>query len=116
MQEFIFNYTCLNWMCNGGKPHPFGNYRHAIACGFSTIMWFAEIVESRDRLCGSGRPDFDEIGKTVVTMLWCTRPICNFANVVNMDIGFCVTKGLVKLRNTKYMSLNRFEDILCMLT
>ena len=59
-------------------------------------MWFAEIVEGRDIPCGSARPDFDDIGKTVVTILQCTRPICNCANVVNTDSGFCVTKGLVK--------------------
>ena len=58
-------------MCDGRKPHPFGNDRH-------TIMWFAEIVEGRDRPCGRGRPEFDEIGKTVVTIMRCTRPICNF--------------------------------------
>ena len=35
--------------------------RHNIACGFSKIVWFAEIVEGRDRPCEIGRPEFDEI-------------------------------------------------------
>ena len=61
-------------------------------------MWFAEIVEGRDLPCERGRPEFDDIGKTVRTMLRCTRPIWNCANVVIMDSGFCVTKGLVDLR------------------
>ena len=62
-------------MCVGRKTHPFGNERHTIACGLSTIMWFAEIVEGRDLPRERGRPEFDEIGKTVKTMLRCTRPI-----------------------------------------
>ena len=98
MQEFISKYTCPNWMWDGSKLRPFGNDRHTIACGLSTIMWFSEILEGRDRPCGSGRPEFDEIGKTLVTMLWFTRHTCNCAHVVNMDSGLCVTKGLVKLR------------------
>ena len=51
MQEFISNYTCPNWMCDGRKPQPFGK--------LSALMWFAEIVEGRYRPCGSGRPEFD---------------------------------------------------------
>ena len=43
------------------------------------------------------RPEFGEIGKTVGTMMWCTRPIWNCAKVVIMYSVFCVTKGLVEL-------------------
>ena len=69
MQEYISNCNCLAWMCVGFKPHPFGNERHAIACGLLTIIWFAEIVEGRNQPCERGRPEFGEIGKTVGTML-----------------------------------------------
>ena len=79
-------------MCDGCKPHPFGNDRH-------TIMWFAEIVEVRDSPRERKKPEFDEIGKTVGTMLRCTRPIWNCSKVVIIDSGLCVTKGLVKLLN-----------------
>ena len=85
-------------MCDGRKPQHFGNYSHTIACKLLKIMWFAEISEGRDRPCGPGRPDFDEIGKTVVTMLRYTRPICNFSNVFIMGSGLCVTNFLVNLR------------------
>ena len=68
-------------MCVGLNPHPLGNERHTIASGLSKTMWFAEIVEGRDRPCDLGRPEFGEIGKTVVTMLRCTRPIWEFAKV-----------------------------------
>ena len=86
-------------MCAGSKPHPFGNERHNIACGLSRIMWFVEILEGRYRPRERRIPEFDEIGKTVITMLGCTRPIWNCAKVVIVDSGLCVTKGLVELRN-----------------
>ena len=72
---------------------------HTIACGLLKIMWFSDIVEGRYRPRERGRPEFDNIGKTVVTILQCKRPIWNCAKVVIMDSGFCVTKGLVELRN-----------------
>ena len=62
-------------------------------------MCFSEIVEVRDIPCERRRPEFDEIGKTVVTILRCTRPIWNCAKVVILDSGFCVTKSLVEIRN-----------------
>ena len=55
------------------------------------------MVEGRYRSRERGRPGFDKIGKTVGTMLWYTRPIWNCANLVIMDSGLCVTKGLVEL-------------------
>ena len=62
MQEWISKYTCTAWMCVGRKNHHFGNERHTISCGLLTIMWFADIVEGRDRPCEHRRPQFDEIG------------------------------------------------------
>ena len=85
-------------MCVGRKSHPIGNERHAIACGLSTNMGFAEILKGRDSLCERGRPDFSEIGKKVGEIMQCTRPIWNCANVVIMDSGLCVTKVLVEMR------------------
>ena len=98
MQEWISKCTCPDWMCVGCKHHPFWNERHTIACGFSTIMWFAETVKRRDIPRERGIPEFYEIGKTLGTMMWCTRPIWNCAKAVIMDSGFCVTKGLGDLR------------------
>ena len=72
---------------------------HTIACGLLKIMWFSDIVEGRYRPRERGRPEFDNIGKTVVTILQCKRPICNCARVVIMNSEFCVTKGLVELQN-----------------
>ena len=84
-------------MCVGRKNHHFGNERHTISCGLLKIMWFVEIVEERDRPHERGRPEFDDIGKTLVTMLRCIRHIWNCEKVVIMDSGLCVTKSLVDL-------------------
>ena len=59
IQEWISKYTFPAWMCVGCKPHHVRNERYTIACGLSTIMWFAEIVEGMDRPCERGRPEFD---------------------------------------------------------
>ena len=98
MQEWISKYTCPAWMFVGRMHYPFGNERHNISCGLSTIMWFLEIVGGRYRPCECRRPEFVEIRKTVVTMLRRTRPIWNFAKVDIMDSGLCDTKGLVELQ------------------
>ena len=98
MQEWISKYTCTAWMCVGRKSHHFGNERHNIYCGLSSIMWFAEIAEVRDFPREHKIPEFDDIGTTLVTMLRLTRPIWNCVKVVIMDSGFCVTKGLVEIR------------------
>ena len=49
MQVWINRFTCPGWMCVGRKPHPFGNERHTLACGKSTIMYRVELVEGCDR-------------------------------------------------------------------
>ena len=74
-QERISKYNLPAWTCVGRKPHIFGNERHTIACGLSKIMWFAEIVEVRDRPHERRRPEFDDIGNALGTMMSCTRPI-----------------------------------------
>ena len=77
MQECVSKYTFPAWVCVGRKSRPFGNERHTIACGLSTIMWYADILEVRDRSCERGRPDFGELGKIVVTMMRFKRSIWN---------------------------------------
>ena len=46
MMEWFNNYSpCL--MCVGRKPHPFGNGRHMICCGLTSILCIEEIVEGK---------------------------------------------------------------------
>ena len=54
-------------------------------------------MEGRDHPHERRITEFDDIGKTVGTMLRCTRTIWKCANVVIMDSDFCVTKDLMEL-------------------
>ena len=67
----------------------------------SKSLWYVEITEGRDCSRDPGRPEFDEIDKTLVTIMRYTRNIWNCAKVFIMDSGFCVTKGLVELQNKR---------------
>ena len=98
-------------MCVGRKPHPFGNERHTIACGLSTIMLFTEILEGRYFPRERGRPKFDDIGKTVVTIMRCTGNVWNFAKVVIVDSVFCVTNGLRSFGRKEYLELRSLRSV-----
>ena len=38
-----FNKYAPQFMCVGSKPHPFGNERHTICCGLTSIFWRSHI-------------------------------------------------------------------------
>ena len=42
-----FNAYAPVFMCVGGKPTPFGNERHTICCGLTSIFWRANIAEGK---------------------------------------------------------------------
>ena len=44
-----FNEYAPSFVFVGCKPHPFGNERHTIFCGFTSIFWRVHIVEGKDR-------------------------------------------------------------------
>ena len=48
MMDWFNKYTPV-FMCVGRKPHPFGNERHTICCGLTSILWIAQILEVKDR-------------------------------------------------------------------
>ena len=35
------------FMCVGRKPQPFGNKMHSVCCGLTSILWRAQITESK---------------------------------------------------------------------
>jgi hypothetical protein len=92
-----FNKYAPGFMCVGRKPHPFGNERHTICCGTTTIMWRAQIVEGKDRPQQRGPKEYNELGKTVGLMLRMCKPIFGAGKAVVFDSGFCVAKGIVEL-------------------
>ena len=38
-----FNKYAPQFMCVGSKPHTFGNERHTICCGLTSIFWRSHI-------------------------------------------------------------------------
>ena len=97
MQIWFNRWTCPGWMYVARKPHPFGNELHTIACALSGILFFAEMVEGKDRPRQLGKKQFAELGKTVGLMLRMSRPLWGTGKVVVMDSGFCVAKGLCEM-------------------
>ena len=50
-------------MCVGRKPHPFGNLRHTVCCGLTSIIWRAQIVEDKYHPQQLGHKDYNKLGK-----------------------------------------------------
>ena len=86
-------------MCVGSKPHPFGNERHTICFGLTSIIWRAQIVEGEYLLSHRGTKQHQELGKTVGLMLRMCKPIFGSGKDVVFDSGFCVAKGFVELED-----------------
>ena len=76
-----------------------GKEYHSICCGLSGIMFAIKLVQGKDRLSQIPNEKYSEHdGKTIVLlMMRLTESIHHSGRVVNMDSGFCVLKGLVKL-------------------
>ena len=62
MMEWFDKYA-PGFMCVGRKPFPFGNKRHTICCGLTSILWRAQIVEGKDRPRPLSQKEYNELGK-----------------------------------------------------
>ena len=86
MEWFNNNYT--GFMCVGRKPHPFGNKRHIICYGSTSIPWRAQIVEGKDRPSQRGAKQHQELGKTVGLMLGMCKPIYILVSMYCLTVSF----------------------------
>ena len=96
MDEIIrgwFNKYSPGLMCVGRKPHPYGNERHMILCGLTSILWGAHIVEGKYRSSQIGEKQNQELGNMVGLMLRMFKPIVGSVKAVVFDSGFFVAKG-----------------------
>ena len=57
-----FNKYLTGFMRVGRKPHPFGNERHAICCGLTSIFWRDKIVEGKYRPRPFGQEEYNQLG------------------------------------------------------
>ena len=79
------------------KPWPFGNEYHMVCCSFSGILWQMEHIEGKDSP-SEIIPEYNIQGKIVGLLLQVLEPIIARGNVVILDRGFCVLKGIVELK------------------
>ena len=80
------------------KPWSFGNEYHDAGCAESDIIWSLELREGKDRPTQLNNKPFDDLGKTVGTLLRLTEPVWGSGRVFVLDSGFCVLQAIVELR------------------
>ena len=96
MMKYLNKY-CPVFMCIGRKPQTFGNECHKISCAL-TLIWFRDlIVEGKDWPKELGQKNYSELGQTVGLMLRMWDTFYSACKEVVMDIGFCVSRVIVKL-------------------
>ena len=97
MSSWTNKCSCPGWMFVPRKPWPFGNEYHMVCCSLSGILWQMELVEGKDAP-SQPVPKFNNQGKTVGLLLLVLEPIFGKGNMVVLDSGFCVLKGIVELK------------------
>ena len=71
-------FTCPRFVLCPRKPLDIGNEYHTIGCGLTSIIFFSEIVEGKDRPRKIPKPLYqDHGGKTVGLLLSMTKDILN---------------------------------------
>ena len=88
MSTWTNKYSCPGWM--------FNEY-HTVCCSLSGILWQMELMEGKDAP-SQLVPKFNNLGKTVGLLLQVLEPIFGKGNMVVLDSGFCVLKGIVELK------------------
>ena len=62
-------------------------------------MFAIKIVEVKDSPQSRQHQEFDDLGgKTIGPLLWPSNSIWGSARIITLDGGFCVLKGIIKLR------------------
>ena len=93
MSKWLNEYTCLGFMFVPRKPWPFRNKYHNAGCANSNIIWSLELHEGKDRPPQLNNKPFDDLRKTVGTLLWLTEPVWGSGKVFILDSGFLHSQG-----------------------
>ena len=93
-------FTCPGFVLCPLKPHPKGNEYHTICCDESVNIYGWEIVDGRDHPIPMGLPQLKTSTNMnmVGIMLWLERALWITGKAVIIDSGFCVLKGISKIR------------------
>ena len=97
MSKWINEYTCPGFMFVPQKPWAFGNEYHDARCCESDILWHVDLQEGKDRPPQAGDKEYDNLGKTVGTLMCLTKPVHGTGKLFVLDSGFCVLQALVEL-------------------
>ena len=98
MSKWLNEYTCPGFMFVPRKLWPFGNEYHDAGCADSNIIWSLELREGKDRPPQLNNKPFDDLGKTVRTLLQLTEPVWGSGKVFILDSGFCILKAIIELQ------------------
>lgn len=91
-------FTCPGFVFCPCKPWETGNKYHTIGCGMTSIIFWFELMEGKDRPKEKDEPKFNNKGgKTVGLLLRMTKSIWNTGRLVILDSGFCVLIALIEL-------------------
>ena len=91
--EWFYKYS-PGFICVGRNPHPFGNERHRIFCGLTSIIRRTKIVEGKYCPSQRGAKQHQKIDKKFGLMLRMSKPIFGSGKSIVFDSGFCVSKGV----------------------
>ena len=58
-------------------------------------MWAVELCEGKDHLTQLNNKEFDDMGKTIGTILQLTKPVWGSGKVFVLGSGFCVLKAIM---------------------
>ena len=97
MSKWLNEYTCPGFMFVPHKPWPFRNEYDDAGCADSNIIWSLELREGKDRPPQLNNKPFDDLGKTVGTLLWLTEPVWGSGKVFIFDSGFYILKAIIEL-------------------
>ena len=95
MSKWLNEYTCPGFMFVPQKPWPFGSEYHNAGCADSNIIWSLELKDRPPQL--DNKP-FDDLGKTVGTLLRLTKPVWGSGKVFILDSGICILKAIIELQ------------------
>jgi len=92
MSKWLNQYTCPGFVMCPRKPWPFGNEWHTIACVLTTIIFWVELVEGKDRPKELGEKKYNDINglkqKTVGLLLRMTESVWHSSRLLVLDSGF----------------------------
>ena len=63
------------------KTYPFGNERHTICCGITSILWRSQIIEVKDILAQLVPKLHLNLGRNVELVLWILKPVILYCKI-----------------------------------